>query len=182
MIKCVWKNEWFGEGQNGYPSQAQRSKISVQYCKSSTERLKRLHSSKCQQQTLNIQSHVQDSGVLSCFPSECGNNVKQQPALLLSNLWQVIEIQNLILQCPARFLAKLLAMQTTGWAVHPPELWTAVKVNYFDTEELDATFLKRAAPSCCLSSFGMDINNQVSGSRFAAQWSDRKIALITAGK
>lgn len=60
-------------------------KISVQYCKSSTERLKRLHSSKCQQQTLNIQRHARHSGVLSCFPSECKNNVKQQPALLLSN-------------------------------------------------------------------------------------------------
>lgn len=78
-------------------------KISVQYCKSSTERLKRLHSSKCQQQTLNIQRRAQHSGVLSCFPSECKNNVKQQPELLLSNLWQVIEIQCLALQCPAKF-------------------------------------------------------------------------------
>ena len=102
-IKCVWKNEWFGEGQNGHLSQARLLKISVQYCKSSTERLKRLHSSKCQQQTLNIQRRAQHSGVLSCFPSECKNNVKQQPALVLSNLWQVIEIQHLTLQCPAAF-------------------------------------------------------------------------------
>lgn len=56
-------------------------------------RLKRLHSSKCQQHTLNIQRRARHSGVLSCFASECKNNVKQQPALLLSNLWQVIEIQ-----------------------------------------------------------------------------------------
>lgn len=94
-IKCVWKNEWFGEGQNSYLSQTGLLKISVQYCKSSTEQLKRLYSSKCQQQTLNIQRRAQHSGVLSCFPSECKNNVKQQPALLLSNLWQVIEIQHL---------------------------------------------------------------------------------------
>lgn len=96
-------NEWFGEGQNSYLSQARLLKISVQYCKSSAEPLKRLHSSKCQQQTLNIQRRAQHSGVLSCFPSECKNNVKQQPALLLSNLWQVIEIPDLALQCPATF-------------------------------------------------------------------------------
>lgn len=101
-IKCVWENEWFGEGQNSYLSQARLLKISVQYCKSSTERLKRLHSSKCQQQTLNIQGRARHSGVLSCFPSECKNNVKQQLQLLLSNLWQLIEIQHLTLQCPAK--------------------------------------------------------------------------------
>lgn len=102
-MKCVWENKWFGEGQNSYLSQARLLKISVQYCKSSAEPLKRPHSSKCQQQTLNIQRRAQHSGVLSCFPSECKNNVKQQPALLLSNLWQVIEIPDLALQCPATF-------------------------------------------------------------------------------
>lgn len=43
--------------------------VSFQDCKFSTDRLERLHSSKCQQQTLNIQRRARLSGVLSCFAS-----------------------------------------------------------------------------------------------------------------
>lgn len=93
-------------------------KICVQYFKSSTETLERLHSSKCQQQTLNIQRHF---GALSCFLSECKNNVKQQPASLLSKRLTGHWNSTSDSPVPNYIYVNLLALHSIGLASHLPD-------------------------------------------------------------
>ncbi|CAG5932377.1 unnamed protein product [Menidia menidia] len=72
------------------------------------------------------------------------------------------------------------ASNAIGLAAHPPQ--PRLKVHYTDVEELDGSFLKTAALTRCLSSFGTEINNQVLSGRSASQQSDRKTALINASE